>query len=641
MKNSIPAINYLILSWQRLITQTILIVYGYVFMEWLFFATKASFMDALPILNKLEILLLTSLALTIPVLLLMVTLRILGWIPGPTRRGQVFLYIGVVVPALICTAVSLMMIDNFTYTIFKFGIITSLGFLRGVYAVLAIGLLVAWYRQLIKHISILPPVEPDKRKTNTWLKWQSWLVIALLAVSLAAGLGRIFTLNQPTNEKNALLGRRPNIIMLGGDGVVAKNMGLYGYERDTTPRLQHLAKSSLLSENNFANADQTTGSVFSMLTGKYPATTRLLYAPSILQGQDSNQHLPGILHQAGYTTIQFTFPYYIDAYAVNMQDGFDQVNGRSLDQNKIYQLARQYNFENAGYFIPRLLERISDRLLHIFFIRVMPDPYRQVIQKVDPNTVSRLSDQEKINHILDTLRKSNKPVFMQVHLMDTHGEKFYPQNRVFSAGENQNQGWMTDFYDDAILDFDGYAGQLVDGLSRNHLLDNTIIVIYSDHADNWRANDKIPLLIRFPKAEYAGILHNDTQNMDIAPTLLDYLGMEKPTWMPGQTLLHGELSSTRPIISAGVVRVDCQSPDWWCVPDPNLNKPPFYQFNTIQVVICQKMYTLELHSKNWTETDVNGHTAPCKTADLPDSTHVRQIAVEHLRANGFDVSSLK
>ena len=630
-----------ILSWRLLFAQTVLTAFWYVFMEWLFFATKPSFMDAMPMGNKLALLLLTSLVPILAALPVLLVLRLLGTIPGPTRRLQVFVLAGLLLPALVCAVVSLLMVDNFTYTIFKFGIVTSRGFWRGGYALLFAALLVFWYRRILLNIRIARSKKTCQEKPTSWQKAQPWLASALLVASLGVGLTRILSVPRSAAEKNTALSRLPNIVLLGGDGVDASNLSLYGYGRDTTPRLRQLAQSGLLAENNFTNADHTTGSVFSILTGKYPATTRLLYPPNILQGEDTLQHLPGILQRLGYTTIELPFPYYIDAYTVNMQEGFDQVNYRSLDEGPVFQWARQYHLEDAGYFVPRLLERVTDRLLHIFFIRLMPDPYHTVLQAVDPNQVTILTDEQKISSVFHTLLTSDRPVFLHVHLMGTHGEKFQPRKQVFSKGEIQSQPWMQDFYDDSILDFDSYVGSLVNQLHAAGLLDKTVLVVYSDHANDWRANDKIPLLFRFPDGEFAGRVHNNSQNLDIAPTLLDYLGMEKPAWMPGLSLLRGEPPYNRPIISVGSVAVDCKSPDWWCVVSPAQVKAPFYQFGSIQVVICNWMYALDLQKNLWSETTVKGHTAPCKPGEVPDRSAVFQIMLEHLRSNGFDISALK
>ena len=620
------------LSWSRLFVESLLAAYAYVFMEWLFFATKPSFMDVMPFGKKLEVFLLTGFVLAVLVLAPLAVLRILGWIPGPSKRWQVFLFVGAAFPALLAAALSLLLIDNFTYTIFRFGIVTSGGLVRGACAALAVFLLAVWYRKVLHGMGA---------GEGAWRRVQSWLAVGLLAGSLGLGLLRAAQAAGPAGEENPVLQRQPHIILLGGDGVVANSMSLYGYSRDTTPRLRQLAETGLLAENNFANAAHSTGSVFSMLTGKYPADTRLLYSPNILQGPDAYEHLPGILQRAGYTTVEITFPYYLDAYTVNMQDSFDQVNGDSVDQDGIARLARRFHFEDVGYFLPSLSGRIFDRLLHIFYIRTMPDPYHQVLQPVDPNTVPMMSDEARIRQLIHLLHEADRPLFVHVHLMNTHGPRFYPRRQVFSAGVSQDRDWMTSYYDDAVLDFDTYVGGLLDAIANNRLMDQTVIVIYSDHADQWRTDDKLPLLLHFPGGEFAGRISANTQNLDVAPTLLDYLGMETPGWMAGQSLLHGEPERARPIISVGVIGVQCEGPDWWCVVDPLKVRPPFYQFGYVQAVICQKMYVLELGSERWSETQVVGSTARCGPEELPSRAQVRGIMLEHLRSNGFDVSSLE
>ncbi|MBN2083675.1 MAG: sulfatase-like hydrolase/transferase [Anaerolineales bacterium] len=638
------------LSWRSLFTQTLLAAYAYVFMEWLFFATKSSFMDALAFGKKLELFLLTGLILAALALAAFALLRVLGLIPGPTMRGQAFPILAGLIPALLAAALSLLLIDNFTYTVFQFGIVTSQGALRAGYAVLSAVLLILWYRQVLiranRHTAA--PGKTQAAARSRRVRFSAIPIglaagLALAALSIVIGLVRLFTSTAVAGSETAAAERLPHIVFLAGEGLDSKWMSLYGYRRDTTPNLRQLAETGLLAENNFTNAAHTTGSEFSLLTGKYPAATRLLYAPNILQGQDAYEHLPGILQRAGYTTVQITFPYYIDAYDVNLQEGFDEVNGRSLGEEGISPLARKFHWEDAGYFLPQLSERIFDRLLHIFFIREMPDPYREVIQAVDPNRIAKMTDQARIGRLGRTLRDAESPMFVHVHLMETHGPMFYPRRRVFSSAEIQDKEWMRDFFDDAILDFDAYVGEFVDYLKDADLWDSTVLVVYSDHVDGWKSNDRIPLLLHFPGGEYAGRIRNNTQNLDIAPTILDYLGMEKPAWMSGLSLLAGEPPALRPILSAGVdqEKIYCAPPDWWCSIDPAVARPPFYQFGYLQAVICQKMARLTLNINYYSELEVFDHTAPCPAADLPDRNAVHAIMVEHLRTYGFDVSSLE
>ena len=106
----------------------------------------------------------------------------------------------------------------------------------------------------------------------------------------------------------------PNIILFSVEGLDASHLSVFGYERDTTPFLDEIADDSLIAENNFTNSLKTAGSIVSLLTGKYPTTTRVLFPPDILRADDSYQHLPGILRNAGYYAAQFGQKYYVDAY---------------------------------------------------------------------------------------------------------------------------------------------------------------------------------------------------------------------------------------------------------------------------------------------------------------------------------------
>jgi len=115
-----------------------------------------------------------------------------------------------------------------------------------------------------------------------------------------------------------------------------------------------------------------------------------------------------------------------------------------------------------------------------------------------------------------------------VHLWGTHGERFTPLQRVFSNNEYQTKNWMTDFYDDAIIDFDTEANRVLEHLSQTGKLNNTIVIIYSDHGMVWTSNERIPLLIWLPDADITGTVQTNAQLADITPTILNYLGVVQP-----------------------------------------------------------------------------------------------------------------
>jgi hypothetical protein len=525
------------------------------------------------------------------------------------------------------------MIDNFIYTIFKFGISTSAGIGRGVYGLLFIFLFIYVYLRMLRFFGL-------ERKTTSPGKLSNllfYLVVGILIISTGLALtsldfSKLTPAGAVTEAQQAA--RYPNIILLGSDGVNADNMSVYGYDRDTTPRMRDLAQSALVAENAFTNSSNTGGSIISIFTSKLPTQTRVLYAPDILTGTDVYQHIPALLKLEGYTTVEFGVPNYVDAFSFNAQYSFDTVNGRTQGFGKISTFARILGFDKIIYFLYNLATRVYDRIQHIFFIRDMQNPYSIVTQPV-----SGMSDEEKITQMLDVIEQSPNPVFVHVHLMGTHGAIFDPPIRVYSKGEPQDQEWMVDFYDDTILSFDHYVGEVIDRLKADGEYENTLLIIYSDHGIKYRVTERVPLIMHFPADNYAGRITQNVQNLDIAPTILDYMGLTVPVWMNGMSILNGKLDSHRLIFSAGTAKT-LETQKGIFTLDPTQVKPPFYQFSIFNVVDCQRWYYLDLSTLKWISGDIQGYTSPCSEDSLLSFNEIKNALSQQLTTDGFDTSSL-
>jgi membrane-anchored protein YejM (alkaline phosphatase superfamily) len=215
--------------------------------------------------------------------------------------------------------------------------------------------------------------------------------------------------------------------------------------------------------------------------------------------------------------------------------------------------------------------------------------------------------------------------------MGTHGWKFKPRRRLFSAGKAQRKAWMTDFYDDAVVDFDRSLEEVVGFLRRRGLLDRTIVVLYSDHGLRFTTADRLPLLFRFPGGAHAGRVPENVQNLDIAPTLLDALGVEAPPWMGGASLLRGPLDPCRWIVSAKYdqKRLVFDGTLWSSAP-----KPPWYTLSSLSVISGRTAVKLDLSTQELKTSRVKAWAGPCAA---PEPAKVRAFLMEHLRANGYQV----
>jgi len=224
-------------------------------------------------------------------------------------------------------------------------------------------------------------------------------------------------------------------------------------------------------------------------------------------------------------------------------------------------------------------------------------------------------------------------------MMGTHGPKFSSEQQVFSRGEVQDEDWMLDFYNDGILNFDRYIGELLNTLETAGKLDNTIIVMYSDHAMKYDVQVRTPLIVHFPRNEYAGRIQNNAQNLDIAPTILDYMGLPRPDWMGGLSLLRGNPPEHRLVFSSGVFHTIQMSGGNWET-DASGVKRLFYHLDFINVIDCNHWYQFDLIHFELMSGEVAGHTAPCDENSMLTLAQAKAELTKHLSDNGYDVSSL-
>lgn len=605
--------------------QTLLFSFLYAFMSWLFFFTKPSFMDLLNFAEKIGVLFTTGLSIALLGLFFLGILLVLdfsfskGLPPFPK-----FLY---ALPAgFLASSLALILLDNFTYTVLGVGVVTAKNLLRLLYAIgFMSGLVVAVFK-----FSRQKSEPPDRAIHISGLVSLGILITGILTAGL---------MYRPLNEEitetlvedSAM--EKPNILLISNDGLNAENLSVYGYERETTPFMEELAQSALLMRNNFANANVSTGSEASLLTGKNPFELRVLYPPNTLQEQDMYEHLPGLLKQAGYRTISLGVPHFVDMNVINFKNAFDSVNCQPNQPHPVLHQASQLGFSNTAYFLTTISERLMARLKHIFFIEEMENPYAELTNNAPiegPLGEDRVFNclSEEINQA----QQAEQPFFAHIHLVSTHGKVFNPAIRHFSAGQEQNEDWMTDFYDDAILSFDFQIRELVTDLQNQELFEETIFVLYSDHGSQWTIKDRTPLMIRFPGGAHAGEVSESTQNMDIAPTLVDYLDLEKPDWMQGDSLIE-TLDPAR-LIYAAEIKFDFFAGGRIL---PDRIQPPFFQFGKLNVVQCHMFYQIDLQNTSMSVAEIENHHNRCPNSMLASEETVWERTEKMLREFDYEV----
>ena len=627
---------------------TTLAVYLHTFSEWLFFVTKPSFFSQSAAAGKLRVLLLAPLPLVLAgaALVLLYHLSLL-LIKDKTWRRR-FAAGGIVIPAAIMAGTVFLLIDNFTYTIFSRGVITTTGHARWIYMLLLPALALIAVNMLGKKESF-----PSRTPVFRGL---AWLGRGLLIISLLAALFRpdAFTAVSLKGESGPLKGnRRPNILFLGCDGLSATHMSLYGYSRDTTPVLKELAEEGLLCENCFTNAGCSGASIASMFTGRLPTRLRLIFPPDILRGVDAYRHLPGIMRQRGYRTFDISVRHFADPYDLNMRKAFDWSNYREIREGILSETFCRYLGLETDYFLQKMSERMSERLLHVLGYGLMVDSYGEVVVESRKHqskggginamqAVRGNNDHVRLEALFSFIDESTQPFLAHTHMLGTHGGYFFPKTQVFSQNQEQREEWMTDFYDDAVFNFDLLVGKVIKGLEDRGLRDNTLIIVLTDHGRRWSIRDRIPLLFLFPEGEHSGRIRSNTQILDIAPTVLDYLGITTPEWMEGSSLLAGEPDTGRYIFTTARRYGDVldKTGGKWKM-DAQKAGPPFYSLGTVGIIFRDKLFSLVMKADRLGISTFEGHTFPATPEEMPAPEVMEQLLVDHLAESGYDISSLK
>jgi hypothetical protein len=583
----------------RSLAHATLWLYGHATLEWLFHATKLSMVTAAPLYVRVILLFLAPLSL---LAFLLPAQAVLAGVDSFRKNAKAY-WLAALLPASIGTVLYVVAADNFAKTMTGFAISDASG--RSNAICLALVLAVAALTLRAEARALAKP----RRLIYSVVPAAFVIAVSLLAYAVAARDGK----DRPDFVALAKVAavRRPNILLVGMDGVTASHSSAYGYHRRITPTLEALAAQGILYENAFSNAGPTYGSLISMLTGKLPTETHILYPPVFLKGKDSVEHLPGILRAAGYTTAQIGLRHYADAYDWNMAGAFERINGRT-DPEETLQTNRSEARELLVRYRKELTERVTSRFLHLTFVRPMEDAFRFLIGEGEPSPY--FGDERRLVLAKQFLQSGREPWFLHLHLLDSH--------------------CCLGSYSRKYEQVDRHLARLVELLRSTGQLDRTLIVVYSDHAPYWKTLDRLPLVVVPPGGTEPQRVKANVQLADIAPTILEYLGIPQAPWMSGRPLQHvGSFDSRRPIFSlVEVARTDWTGPRMREVLDPG---PPYYGGASAAVVVCDRWGKVRLRTSTFTSGQIAGHTAPC-TPRVTDP-EMQALLVTHLRANGYPV----
>ena len=374
-------------------------------------------------------------------------------------------------------------------------------------------------------------------------------VLIILFISLIANLPDFS--KQPKTDK-------PNILILASDALRPDHFSGYGYARDTTPNIDELIEKGVSFRNAFIEVPRTFPSWVSILTGQFASTHGIRHMfPTSRDLNRDFKSIAKILKTSGYSTSVIA-DYAGDIFS-RIDLGFDTADAPYFNFNYVLQ---QTILEAHTFLLPLLTGRLGLALFPVIKDWAYFCPADSVR-----------------NRIIKSIDNSDKPFFIVTFFSSTHfpyaapypyyklytdkkysGQfKYYKQRMV--SPDNREDINITDrdikqvnaLYDGCLKEFDDAVGGILSFLAGKQLIDNTIIIVLSDHGENLYDDSlgmghgehfrglystKIPLIFCIPGINAKNKdIRDIVRHVDIAPTILSLLNITVPGYMEGKSLI--------------------------------------------------------------------------------------------------------
>ena len=327
--------------------------------------------------------------------------------------------------------------------------------------------------------------------------------------------------------------------MVSIDTLRADHVGAYGYARDTTPFLDALAEDGVVFSRAWAHSNWTVPSTASLLTGLYPSghgagiageVRELADDTPILQIRPGVETLAGRLRAAGFRTAMLSAnPFLFGRFS----DGFEVAQVGRAPADELTDSALRWLEETRG-------ERFFLYLQYMDLHQpIEPPPRYAELFPVDEGTERSPEHGDWSYGNLQTAEDLDDPSF-----------------RSYSAHR-------TALYDGALRWIDDELRRLDAALARTGRAEETLLVVTADHGEelwdhalaeratggdpreHWGIGHghsmyeellRVPLIVHGPGVAARPPDDCTARQVDVLPTLLDLLGLEPVTGLPGRSL---------------------------------------------------------------------------------------------------------
>jgi phosphoglycerol transferase MdoB-like AlkP superfamily enzyme len=300
--------------------------------------------------------------------------------------------------------------------------------------------------------------------------------------------------------------KRLNVVLISVESLGSEFLGAWGDPRGLTPRLDALAKASLVFSRVYATGNRTVRGLEALSLGLPPTPGQ-----SILKRPHNDQlfSLGSVFEDVGYEPM---FIYGGYGYFDNMNGFFSANDYRAID--RLSMPKERIHFENIW--------GIADE-----------DLFSMAIEQIDA-----------------ALKTSGgkQPVFAHIMTTSNHRPYTYPEGRIDIRSGSGREG--------AVKYTDWAIGHFIDEARKKPWFRDTLFVITADHGASARGTSeipvekyRIPLIIHAPAHVKSGRIDRVMSQIDIPPTVLGQLHMSYESKFFGQDMLRQPVGLERAFVA--------------------------------------------------------------------------------------------
>lgn len=391
----------------------------------------------------------------------------------------------------------------------------------------------------------------------------------------------------------------PNVLLLVMDTVRAESLGLQGYRRNTTPQISRWASRGVTFDWAIAPSCWTFPSHCSFFTGQWPYK-HSSHWHHVLDTPDPT--LAEFLHSRGFLTAGFAANTSYISYESGVNRGFVHYEDFVLSPRTLLATAAMGRW-------------IADNLLR------PADYYSRKWTMFSSRDARRIND--AFLGWLAKNQRADRPFFAFLNYLDAHGPYLVPETQKARFGlrpespreyemlleswgidktrlSPRDIGLLRDGYDDCIAFLDRQIGDLLEELERRDVLRNTIVIITSDHGEEFGEHNiynhgfslylyesHVPLVIFGPTIPAGRKIADPVSLRDLPVSVAGLLGLSKGSPFRGQSLAEHWLTEPgRAPAGATPALSEAFFPNF--APDPRGGIGP-----------TQRGYTMSLVTRGW------------------------------------------